>query len=83
MRVARVCAHRDLRCGVADEPLVLEPSDHLLLDVVLRRSRTVAKTPCYRIERAILDPIERVRRGLVRGKLSRRPRGFELLHEVA
>src|SRR5258705_13944371 len=74
---------RDDRRRIADKPFLLEPADHLLLQVELREALAMLERAARAVERAILDAIERLRRTHVRRELRRRPGGFESLHEVA
>ena len=83
VRVARVLHGSHDRRRIGEQPLFLEPADHQLLDVVLgdRAARPDALGDCA--ERAILDPVERVR-GLEVGRQGVGiPQRREALHEVA
>jgi len=83
VRVAGVFTGRDVWLGVADEALVGEPSRHQLLDVVFRGRHPVSRAARDSVERAILDAVELVRRGAMRGDLRVMPHRGEALHEVA
>ena len=58
MRIAGVLLRRDARRGIGDQPFVLEPADHLLLNVVLGGRDAVAQPARDFFERLILDAIE-------------------------
>ena len=77
VRVAGVLGRRHVRRRVADEPFVVEPADHQLLDVVFGRGDPVAQAAGGRLERPILDAVRasRTPAGATRARpRPRRPR---------
>ena len=83
MRIAGIGAQGDVRRRIADQSFVLEPVDHLLLEVVLGQPLAASQRPARALEGAILDAIQRLRRAHVRRALCRRPRCLEALDQIA
>ena len=83
VRVAGVFRRRDVRVGIADEPLVAKPAGHELLDVVFGRRRRRPAGAGRRLERAILHPVELIGRLAMCRDRSRVPDRGEPLDEIA
>ena len=83
MRIAGVFLGRDAGRRIRDQPFVLEPADHLLLDVELGGRDPVAQAPGDFPEGLILDAIQLFGRRAMRGDRRVIPSRFELLDQIA
>ena len=83
VRVAGVRPDGDHRGRVRDQPFLVEPAHHLLLQPVFVERAPLADGRRGGRERPILDPVQGCRRRPVRVELGRRPHRLERLDEIA